>query len=390
MMDGLLKFTMVAALLSSSVLCGADPAFSWGITQASVDFAGFAWYLKDAPTTLLQPGPCYFLKDLVRSDVNGLHVSVAQHDGAWLSSEVMIGTSFGYGTYRVEVLDSLADHNEEVVLGVFLWDDTTPENYNGEIDLLEASRFGDPFNPFNAQQVLAPWNLPDRINRFAIPANLGPATVVVEWSPASLVYTIECPLLNYKTTWSPDPSMVPSPTGFERLHINAWLNFGYPPSDGQGKEFTAFAFTPSGATQSLPTAKPPQSLLLIAPAPSPLEDPMMPTAPPDQTAYPNLTEIPAILDTPNPTAILAPAPNPTAILAPAPNPTAILAPSRPEMPTSSSPVGQPRRPGPAPLPVRLPPPLQVVVDSPYSGGTIWSLDMALVVVGVIFGALSSL
>lgn len=146
-MDGLLKFTMVAALLSSSVLCGADPAFSWGITQASVDFAGFAWYLKDAPTTLLQPGPCYFSKDLVRSDANGLHVSVAQHDGAWLSSEVMIGTSFGYGTYRVEVLDSLADHNEEVVLGVFLWDETTPENYNGEIDLLEASRFGDPYNP---------------------------------------------------------------------------------------------------------------------------------------------------------------------------------------------------------------------------------------------------
>jgi hypothetical protein len=135
----------------------ANQTFSWGISDETVRFAGHDWFVKDSTSVPLQPGPCFWSPTNVRSDATGLHLSVDKvSSGAWMSSEVMIDTSFGYGRYEIEVDNPLASHDANIIFGAFIWDETNGAQYNGEIDIIEASCFGDPSNPFNAQQVIAP------------------------------------------------------------------------------------------------------------------------------------------------------------------------------------------------------------------------------------------
>jgi hypothetical protein len=171
--------------------------------------------------------------------------------------------------------------------------------------MLEASRFENPNNPYNAQQVLAPWNFIGRINRFAIPQNAGPAMVSIDWFPSLLVYQIECSKVAFTMTWSPNSSIVPEPTGFERLYINVWLNFGYPPSDGNDATFTITSFEFSSAAGS--------------PAPKSSTDTPTPTPTPIATTQ---TPMPAQTTTSTPT------PDATASL-PAPFPTSQPTPDTP-------------------------------------------------------------
>jgi hypothetical protein len=408
-------FLTLATIASLCSCTQADRSFSWGITESQVQFSGFPWFLKDAPTQLLQPGPCYFSGDLVQSDSNGLHLTVGKApSGQWLSSEVMASESFGYGEYTVNVANSLGDHNEEVVLGVFLWDETNPE-YNGEIDMLEASRFGDPNNPYNAQQVLAPWNVTGRINRFAIPPNAGPAVVSIQWFPSSLVYVIECPETAFKMTWSPDSSIVPQPTGFERLHINAWLNFGYPPSDGNNATFTITSFefksVEPGPSTGTPTPTPittnqtPVPTQTTTPTPPPSQTPMStqtttPTPPPSQTpmSTQTTTPTPPPIQTPMPTETnQTPMPTQTN-QTPMPTP---LTTSPTPTPTSGPPSDTPiaHVPPPSDHPVLAPAPPQHATPPPPPIPTLpvycsmgsddrWSIEASLVFFGMLFVAVA--
>jgi hypothetical protein len=180
----------------------------------------------------------------VKVDGGGLQLSVAMAaSGLWMSGELMVDTSFGYGNYQIVVKNALANHNENVVFGAFIWDETNP-TYNREIDIMEASRFGDPFNPLNAQFVIAPWNIDGRINRFTIPVSATSATLTLQWSPTALVMTISCPETGYSFSWEPtDSSIIPVPSGNERLHLNAWQNFGNGPTDSQPVTFTVESFS---------------------------------------------------------------------------------------------------------------------------------------------------
>jgi hypothetical protein len=395
-------FLTLATIASLCSCTQADRSFSWGITESQVQFSGFPWFLKDAPTLLLQPGPCYFSGALVQSDSNGLHLTVGKApSGQWLSSEVMASESFGYGEYTVNVANSLADHNEEVVLGVFLWDETNPE-YNGEIDMLEASRFGDPNNPYNAQQVLAPWNVTERINRFAIPPNAGPAVVSIQWFPSSLVYVIECPETAFKMTWSPDSSIVPQPTGFERLHINAWLNFGYPPSDGNNVTFTITSFEFKSVAPGPSTGTPTPTPIATTQTPMPTQT-TAPTPPPSQTPMPTQIE-----QTPMPTQTnQTPMPTPPTTT-PAPTPAATTQ-TPTATPTTQPPTDTPaaHMPPPSDHPVLAPapaiqaspaPPQHAIPPPPpiptlpvyYSMGNDdrWSIETSLVFFGMLFIAIA--
>ncbi|GAQ90719.1 membrane-bound serine protease (ClpP class) [Klebsormidium nitens] len=216
----------------------ADQAFSWGISDETVRFAGHDWFVKDSTSVPLQPGPCFWSPTNVRSDATGLHLSVDKvSSGAWMSSEVMIDTSFGYGRYEIEVDNPLASHDANIIFAAFIWDETNGAQYNGEIDIIEASRFGDPYNPFNAQQVIAPWNLEGRINRFAIPDGTPNAILAVDWTSSDIVFR----------------------------------NFGEGPRNGEPVTFdvTSFSFSPSigSSVVVLPTNA-------TSPVPAPSEGPL--------------------------------------------------------------------------------------------------------------------
>jgi hypothetical protein len=247
------SFFLSLTILICTVGCAtSDNSFSWGITDATVDFAGHKWYIKDSDQPL-QPGPCFWTSKNVLLKGDELHLSVAHGDsGSWMSSEVMIDTSFGYGHYEIAVESALADHNENVVFKVFIWDETN-SLYNEEIDLIEASRFGDPFNPFNAQFVVAPWNLDHRINRFAILSTCTSSIITLDWPKTQLFFSIFCPDTGFVSSWQPeDISIIPIPSGNERLHLNAWQNFGNGPTDDSPVTFIVSSFSFSHANTNTP------------------------------------------------------------------------------------------------------------------------------------------
>lgn len=384
-----------AVLLMLTLRADADASFSWGITEKTVDFSGHKWYIKDS-TEPLQPGPCYWTADNVKTDGGGLQLSVARAaSGSWMSSEVMIDQSFGYGTYEVVVKDALADHNENVVFGAFIWDETNPI-YNGEIDLMEASRFGDPYNPFNAQFVIAPWNVDGRINRFAIPATATSAVLTLRWSPTALQMSVACPETGYSFSWEPqDASIIPVPSGNERLHLNAWQNFGNGPTDAQPVTFHVQSFTFSSTVSTAPLNS--STIVLNATAPP------LPTIPPT-TNLTNLNDSSLASPTPTPywyyPGRIDPPPAATAVsnftLSPAMSPVYPNATpwywwiGRGDPPAASPNASDPQ-PAPAPTPlVPAPPPKQVVpslvVSQPSSAYAI--LPNSLLVIA-IFGCVAS-
>jgi hypothetical protein len=198
----------LAVLTASMLIClfgtGAhvDASFSWSISNAAVHFAGHDWFLKDSMTVPLQPDPCFWNPFNVRIDGNALQLSVDKAaSGAWMSSEVMIDTSLGYGRYALGVQNALGLHDPNIIFGAFIWDETNGVNYNGEIDIIEASQFEDPHNPFNAQQVIAPWNVTGRINRFAIIEDTPYAVLSVDWTASDIIFQVSFPGTGYATSW---------------------------------------------------------------------------------------------------------------------------------------------------------------------------------------------
>lgn len=370
------SFVLSAAL----ILCvwggaTADESFSWGITDATVRFAGHDWFLKNSTAVPLQPGPCFWNPTYAKSDAAGLHLSVDKAPfGAWMSSEVMLDESLGYGRYELEVRNALGSHDPNIVFGAFIWDETNGAHFNGEIDIIEASRFGDPYNPFNAQQVIAPWNVEGRINRFALPDGTPYAILSVDWTESDIVFRVGCPETGYATSWSPaDKSIIPKPTGFERLHLNAWQNFGAGPWYGAPVTFdvTSFSFLPSTGTSVVVL---PQNV--SAPLPAPSEGPFNASAP--SPALP-----PAPVDASNTTAPLAGLP-----IAPPPY---RIAPASPPRLVASNPSAQPPPPGvPSPSSAPRPPPASlsnIVPSLTTLVGSAACISPALGAVGAIVGLL---
>jgi hypothetical protein len=318
----------------------ADQAFSWGISDETVRFAGYNWFVKDSTSVPLQPGPCFWSPTNVRSDATGLHLSVDKvSSGAWMSSEVMIDTSFGYGRYEIKVDNPLASHDANIIFGAFIWDKTNGAQYNGEIDIIEASRFGDPYNPFNAQQVIAPWNLEGRINRFAIPDGTPNAILAVDWTSSDIVFRVSCPQTGYAASWSPaDKTIIPKPTGFERLHLNAWQNFGEEPRNGEPVTFdvTSFSFSPSigSSVVVLPTNA-------TSPVPAPSKGPLNASVAPSNAPV-------ALLNASAPSIVPAPIDSTSA-------PTAVpTAPPSAVVPTTPTRTPTPIVPANSPLPSIIP------------------------------------
>lgn len=372
---------LLTCLLSAGVR--ADESFSWGISDATVRFAGHDWFVKDSTTVPLQPGPCFWNPANVRSDGTGLRLSVDKApSGAWMSSEVMIDTSFGYGRYELEVHGALGSHDPNIIFGAFIWDETNGAHYNGEIDIIEASRFGDPFNPFNAQQVIAPWNMDGRINRFALPEDTPYAVLSVDWTASDIVFRVENPDTGFATSWSPaDKSIIPRPTGFERLHLNAWQNFGSGPWYGAPVSFTVTSFTFSPSTGAS-VVVPPKNVSVPLPAPS--EGPLNVSAPipaPFATLAVNLTAA-----TPNITGPTAP--NLTGTTEPLAFP-----PAPAHAPTTSAPTWAP---GPSPSPASpnsLPPPAPrppIVQSLTTLVGSASRISGALSAIGILTALMSLL
>lgn len=147
-----------------------------------------------------------------------LHLRVSKQDNDWVSAEVKLTRSLGYGSYRFVVRDS--SHLEPAaVFAMFTLDDSGPSR---EMDI-EVSRWGEPEDK-SAQFVIQPYVVPANTVRFEAPSGL--STYWMEWGPARVAFRSDRGDVPRKRSGALAEhvftSGVPS-AGNERVHLNVYV-----------------------------------------------------------------------------------------------------------------------------------------------------------------------
>jgi hypothetical protein len=215
-----------------------------GQRSRALVFSGYEWSVKSSRDRV-GPGPNMFSPDNVSVDAAGrLRLRIVRRGESWTSAEISSRLTFGYGTYRFNVVGVPRD--PRAVLGLFTWDEDTADRYRREIDI-ELSRWGDPEHP-NAQCVVQPSRRPGNTVRFEMPN--GSAVHEFTWSRKG----VSCFSRLVHSTGEPStPSFfhrrdLPEspPEGTANVRINLWLFEGLPPSADDAMEaiIERFEFIP--------------------------------------------------------------------------------------------------------------------------------------------------
>jgi len=218
----------------------------------TIEFSGYTWKVKasEAPAG---PGPNYFSDraEDVWVDENGrLHMRIVRRDGRWYCTEVFTEAPLGYGKYVFHVASRVDQLDQNIVLGLFTWDDTAPEHNYREIDV-EFSRWGQAAND-NAQYVVQPWGHAGNMHRFNVELNGNDSTHGFDWRADRVFFQsmhghqpFPGPGETEIASWTYTGDDIP-PTGGGNARINLWLFYGDPPSNGEGAEviIEAFEFIP--------------------------------------------------------------------------------------------------------------------------------------------------
>lgn len=254
-----LPANVLTQALASATVEREDPSIR------RINFSDYDWWVKTS-SVLVGPGPNYFSDSTnnVWLDLQGrLHLRITHRSNQWQCAEIVTKRTFGYGSYRFE-LDTVADNlNANVVLGLFTWSDD-PAYTHREIDV-ECSRWGNPADANNAQYVIQPWDAPDQLTRYAVPAGVANSTHLFTWETNRVTFQSQ------RGSYSPTPEAtnvisawtftnVPAvpETGDENVRINLWLMNGHPPTDTNEVEFIirSFQFVPLGQPQPAALTQP--------------------------------------------------------------------------------------------------------------------------------------
>lgn len=230
----------VTGPLSEAALARSTAAALTPPPGATVAFSGYSWPVK-ASTGLVGPGPNVFSSspENVWVDAAGqLHLRITSRDGRWLSAEVFLDHSLGYGTYRFTIASPVGDLDPNAVLGLFTWNDD-PANNHRELDV-EFARWGNAGDPTNAQYVVQPAGV-GNLTRFVQPLS-GPSVHAFTWGTKGVSFAGTDAAGRTIASWRYTGSGVPR-TGGERTHLNLWLNRGLPPANGAEVEVVLSAFT---------------------------------------------------------------------------------------------------------------------------------------------------
>jgi hypothetical protein len=210
-------------------------------------FAGYQWTVKSS-TSPIGPGPNVFDAAGPFVDSAGsLHLRIVKTKTGWESSEVILNPTLGYGTYRWTVHGPISTFDPNVVLALFTYDDIDNSQANREIDF-EASRFGFPPDPTDAQFVVQPYLTPGNLQRITIPKS-ALTTVTMTWVPGRVTFsasTGQGKKVKTLPLWTNSSSSVPT-SATEQVHMSLWLFRGSPPSNGKQVtvKVTDFQFTPA-------------------------------------------------------------------------------------------------------------------------------------------------
>jgi hypothetical protein len=221
----------------------------------TINFSGYEWKVKSSNIPV-GPGPNLFSESThnVHIDTRGfLHIKITNNKNGWECAEIILNTSYGYGTYVFTIASEPDSLENEVVLGLFTWDDH-PEYSNREIDI-EFSRWENPDN-MNAQYVVQPWFNQGNMYRFDVRNNSNISTHSFEWHPDKITfqsyygaYTTQPSERNIINSWEYKGNDIPLP-GNENARINLWLIEGRPPTNAKEIEVVIeeFKFIPENVS----------------------------------------------------------------------------------------------------------------------------------------------
>lgn len=181
-------------------------------------FSGYDWEIRHLAN---DPGGSrnYYDPANAWTDTSGfLHLRITRQGDHWISSEVKLSRSLGYGTYRFAVRD-VSRLEPAAVLDFSTWDDFGPPR---EMHI-EISRWGEPEDK-NAQFVVQPYVIPANSIRFNAPP--GALTYLLRWEPGRATFrTVRGSASNFAGKAVAEhvfTSGVQS-SGRERIHMNLYV-----------------------------------------------------------------------------------------------------------------------------------------------------------------------
>ena len=246
----------------------SDPK-SFGRTGDEVLFSGYVWDVKSG---FNGPGPNYFsnhLDDIYVDDDGHLHMHITEREGRWYSTEVVSRDTMGYGTYTWSVEGDFVGMPENIVVGLFTWDNNTFfEQANSEVDV-EFSKWGEvdkentlqygvqpiAFGDYNEERVFNPPNVADLAG---ITTHMFHWTdTLITWKSftgettnesakfAEWTFDLDNPArIKYENGLESEPIIIPAPGSTTNARINFWiLTFiDAGPTDGQRQEYIVHSF----------------------------------------------------------------------------------------------------------------------------------------------------
>jgi hypothetical protein len=223
-------------VLATATVQGGTPS-----VPKTLQFSGYNWEIRE---TASDPGGSnnFYDSSSAWTDPSGLlHLHIAKQADRWISSEIRLTRSLGYGLYRFVVRD--VSHLEPAaVFAMFTWDDAGPPR---EMDI-EISRWGEAADQ-SAQYVVQPYVVPANTVRFTAPE--GTLTYWINWQPGSVEFkTVRGATSKVGSDVIAEhvfTSGVPSP-GSERIHMNLYVynNPSNPMRHGSEVIIEKFEFLP--------------------------------------------------------------------------------------------------------------------------------------------------
>ncbi len=239
----------------------------------SIRFSGLDWKVKIYETQKWGPGPNFFSgnEEDITVDSNGfLHMKIVNRNGQWMSTEVISDDNMGYGTYIFTVDGDLENIPENIVLGLFTWDNKTFQaEANSEVDI-EISKWGAKNDKWTLQYGVQPINFgtlyPERRFRpeYTLGSLVGVTTHAFTWTDtliswvtfagdtygegkvlASWKFDLNNPArIKTESGRDADPIIIPAPGLETRARINLWITpwVNAAPTDGKEQEIVIRRF----------------------------------------------------------------------------------------------------------------------------------------------------
>jgi len=145
-----------------------------------LNFSGYEWAVRQVAGSPAGVKNLYDASSAWVDSAGFLHLRIAKTPAGWMSAEVSLPRSLGYGTYSF-IVSEISHLPPIVALTVSMWDGSAPYQ---EMDI-EISRWGREDGK-NAQYVVQPYFVPANVVRFLAPP--GRLTYSIDWEPGRVTF----------------------------------------------------------------------------------------------------------------------------------------------------------------------------------------------------------